>query len=256
MMTVEVESELEFEFRQWGSDGAISHLGPGEVHVWSALLNPASAEIARFSETLSQDEKERANRFRFEKNRNEFIISRGSLRVLLGSYLGIPAHELSFAYSRYGKPYLADSDHISRMEFNLSHSEGMVVLAFTRGRKVGVDIESVERNFDFEEIAERFFSLAEQQMLRNIPAEQRGTAFFRCWTRKEAYIKALGNGLSHPLFEFDVSIAPKQISALLATRPDPSEADKWLIRDLPVAAGYVAALAVEADHASKRNCGN
>jgi 4'-phosphopantetheinyl transferase len=113
----------------------------------------------------------------------------------------------------------------------------------------------VGKNFDFEEIAERFFSLAEQQMLRNTPADQRGTAFFRCWTRKEAYIKALGSGLSHPLFEFDVSMAPKQISSLLATRPDPSEADKWLIGDLPVPAGYVAALAVEADP-GKCNRGN
>ena len=256
MVTVEVQSELKFEFRQWGSDGAISHLGPGEVHVWSALLDPASTDIGRFSEILSQDEKERASRFHFEKNRNEFIISRGSLRVLLGSYLRVPAHELSFAYSRYGKPYLADSDHISPVEFNLSHSEGIVVLAFTRGRKVGVDIEYVGRNFDFEEIAERFFSRAEQQMLQNTPAEERGTAFFRCWTRKEAYIKALGNGLSHSLFEFDVSLAPKQISALLATRPDPSEADRWLLRDLPIAAGYVAALAVEADRTGKCNWGN
>jgi 4'-phosphopantetheinyl transferase len=256
MMTAEVESELEFEFRHWGSDGVISHLGPGEVHVWSALLDPASTEIARFSETLSQDEKERANRFRFEKNRNEFIISRGSLRVLLGSYLGVPAHEVGFAYSRYGKPYLVDSDHISPVEFNLSHSEGVVVLAFTKDRRVGVDIEYVGRNFDFEEIAGRFFSLAEQQMLRNTPREERGAGFFRCWTRKEAYIKAIGHGLSQPLSEFDVSLAPKQISALLATRPDPSEADRWLLRDLPVAAGYVGAVAVEADRPGNCNCGN
>ena len=256
MMTAEVESELEFEFRQWGSDGVISHLGPGEVHVWSALLDPASSEIARFSESLSQDEKERANRFRFEKNRNEFIISRGSLRVLLGSYLGVPAHEVGFGYSHYGKPYLVDSDHISPVEFNLSHSEGIVLLAFTRGRKVGVDIEYVGRNFDFEEIAARFFSAAEQQMLRNTPTEERGTAFFRCWTRKEAYIKALGNGLSHLLFEFDVSMAPTQVSALLATRPDPSEADRWLLRDLPVTAGYVGALAVEVDRDNPCSHGN
>ena len=138
-MVPEVQSEIKFEFRQWGSDGVLSHLGPGEVHVWSALLDPASTDIGRFSEILSPDEKERASRFHFEKNRNEFIISRGSLRVLLGSYLGVPAHELGFAYSRYGKPCLAGSDEISPMEFNLSHSEGIVVLAFTKGRKVGVD---------------------------------------------------------------------------------------------------------------------
>ncbi len=256
MVMGDVRSELKFEFRQWGSDGVISHLGPGEVHVWSALLDPASTDIGRFSEILSRDEKERASRFHFEKNRNEFIISRGSLRALLGSYLEVPASEVGFAYSRYGKPYLVDSHHISPVEFNLSHSEGIVLLAFTRGRKVGVDIEYVGRNFDFEEIAERFFSRAEQQMLRNTPAEERGTAFFHCWTRKEAYIKALGNGLSHSLFEFDVSLAPKQISALLATRPDPSEADRWLLRDLPVAAGYVAALAVEADRTNRCSCGN
>jgi len=255
-MVTEVRSEIKFEFRQWGSDGVPSHLGPGEVHVWSALLDPASTDIGRFSEILSQDEKERASRFHFEKNRNEFIISRGSLRVLLGSYLGVPPRELGFAYSRYGKPYLAGSDHISPMEFNLSHSEGIVVLAFTKGRRVGVDIEYVGRNFDFEEIAERFFSLAEQQMLRNTSREERGTAFFRCWTRKEAYIKALGNGLSQPLSEFDVSLAPKHISALLATRPDPSEADRWLLRDLPVAAGYVGALAVEADRDNPCSHGN
>ncbi len=255
-MVPEVQSEIKFEFRQWGSDGVLSHLGPGEVHVWNALLDPASTDIGRFSEILSQDEKERASRFHFEKNRNEFIISRGSLRVLLGSYLGVPAHELGFAYSRYGKPCLAGSDEISPMEFNLSHSEGIVVLAFTKGRKVGVDIEYVGRNFDFEEIAGRFFSLAEQRMLRNTPREERGAGFFRCWTRKEAYIKAIGHGLSQPLSEFDVSLAPKQISALLATRPDPSEADKWLLRDLPVTAGYVGALAVEVDRDNPCSHGN
>jgi len=123
----------------------------------------------------------------------------------------------------------------------------MVVCAFARDRGVGVDVEKVRRDFNVEEIAERFFSVAERDALRGIPVHEKHEAFFRCWTRKEAYIKARGEGLSHPLHQFDVSLTPKDAAALLATRPDCIEAARWLLRDLPVTSGYLAALAVEAE---------
>jgi len=134
------------------------------------------------------------------------------------------------------------------LTFSVSHADGMAAFAFTRNRMIGVDVESIRKSFDTSGIAERFFSEAERAALQNLPAHKRHQAFFRCWTRKEAYIKALGEGLSYPLHRFDVSISENE-PALLATRPNPAEAGRWLLRTLPVPAGYEGVLAVEADNA-------
>ena len=131
------------------------------------------------------------------------------------------------------------------LDFNLSHSAGIVLLAFARRRRIGIDIEAVRRDFSTTEIAERFFSPAERTALRQLPHGQRHQAFFRCWTRKEAFIKALGEGLSHPLDQFDVNLAPGEPAVLLATRPDATEAGRWALWNVPTAGNYAAALAIE-----------
>jgi 4'-phosphopantetheinyl transferase len=249
-LLVAAQPGLSFQFHECAGAAdypAALSLGEHEVHVWQAALDRLSPCVTDLSQTLSSDEKERAVRLRDEKHRNEFIISRGMLRTLLGSYLGIPAPGLSFVYSSHGKPGLDTLPLARGLAFNVSHTEGIALFAFTLNRKIGVDVEKVRRNFEVEKIAERFFSVAERLALRNLPAEQRYEAFFRCWTRKEAYIKARGEGLSHPLHQFDVSLAPEEPAALLTTHPNPGEASRWLLRPLPVTPGYMAALAVEVE---------
>jgi 4'-phosphopantetheinyl transferase len=221
----------------------VTPLRDEEIHVWHGPLQPSHAEVAHLAQCLSLDELERAERFRFEKNRNEFIFARGLLRTLLGCYLGSSPADLRFAYSPHGKPGLSGKN---TLDFNLSHTDGMMVLAFARHRKIGVDIEKVRRDFKVEEIAERFFSVAERLALREIPEPERYAAFFRCWTRKEAYIKARGEGLSHPLHQFDVSLEPAQAAALLGTRPDAAETKRWSLWDLAILPDYAAALAAHA----------
>jgi 4'-phosphopantetheinyl transferase len=239
---------LNFEIYQDLSDlspSTLRRLGERDVHVWQLSLNNASSEASSLHQLLSPDEAERAARFRFEKHRDNFVVGRARLRMLLASYLGIAAPELRFTYAAQGKPLLSTVKDKLPLAFNVSHSGEMVVCAFTLSRRIGVDVELVRRDFNVEEIAERFFSAAERLVIRNLPAEQRYEGFFRCWTRKEAYIKAIGEGLSHPLHLFDVSLEADADNALLATRPAPSEAGRWKLRSLPIASGYVAALAVE-----------
>jgi len=214
--------------------------------VYYGVLDPNSPDIPKLRQLLSDDEIDRANRFHFDKNRNEYIFARGSLRVLLSTYLQIPAKDLRFSYTEHNKPYLANPMS-AVISFNVSHTNGLVAFAFSRDRKIGVDVEAIRENLEVSELAERFFSEAERQVLREAPATSRYALFFRCWTRKEAYIKARGEGLSHPLAQFDVSLDEDTANALSATRPDPLEVKRWVLRPFAVPIGFAAAVAVEID---------
>src|SRR5439155_2208354 len=174
----------------------------------------------------------------------EFLISHGMLRMLLGSYLSIAPQEVCFQCGSHGKPELDCATVQSTLSFNISHTDGLALCAFSSRFRIGVDVEKVRTDFNTAEIAERFFSLAEREALRGLPAQEQHEAFFRCWTRKEAYIKALGEGLSHPLHQFDVSLR-KTAVALLATRPVASDAAGWFLHAVPLPEGYVGAVAVE-----------
>jgi 4'-phosphopantetheinyl transferase len=219
-------------------------LGDNEVHVWRVDLNAAAASPSQWEQVLSPEERERTARFRFEKDRLHFSAARSWLRMVLGRYLGSAPGTLRFRYAEKGKPSLDPSQEANRLTFNISHSGGVALFAFTRGREVGIDVEGIRRNFDTEAIARRFFSAAEQARLSDLPADERPEAFFRCWTRKEAYIKAMGEGLSLPLHQFDVSIGVGDQNALLATRPDPGEASLWSLSDLEAGRDFAAAIAV------------
>jgi 4'-phosphopantetheinyl transferase len=206
-------------------------------------LDDDIVEETRCRPLLSADEGERASRFHFERDRRRFTASRALLRIVLGAYLHSAPESLRFRYSDQGKPAL-DGEHLKGgLMFNVSHSGGVALFAITRGREIGVDVERVRRSSDLEAIARRFFSACEQMQLAALEPEQRGEAFFRCWTRKEAYIKARGEGLSMPLDQFDVSIGVGDQNALLATRPDPAEAHRWSVRDVPTDPDYAAAVA-------------
>ena len=215
-----------------------------EVHLWRVDLEAMRPDESRWQKVLSSDESTRASRFHFPGDRQRFVASRALLRTILASYLATDPASLSFCYSKKEKPSLETARADSDVTFNVSHSGGIALFAFTRRREIGVDVERVRRDFDLEAIARRFFSAHEQRQLAAAPDEKRFEAFFRCWTRKEAYIKATGEGLSLPLHQFDVSIAAQDRNALLSTRPDDSEAALWSLREIPAGPGYVAALCV------------
>jgi 4'-phosphopantetheinyl transferase len=194
--------------------------------------------------TLDQDERTRASRFHFDKHRRHFVVSRGFLRALLGRYLDTSPEAVRFAYGPHGKPMLEGEHRDSSLRFNASHSGDWAVYAFVQEHEIGVDVEQIKEDFATEGIAERFFSVREVQILNALPEAEKPAAFFRCWTRKEAYIKAIGTGLSHPLDTFDVTLAPGEPAALLRVARDPESIARWSIFDLEVGAEYAAALAV------------
>jgi 4'-phosphopantetheinyl transferase len=215
-----------------------------EVQLWRVDLEAIGADESRWQMVLSADESTRAARFHFSRDRQRFVASRALLRIILAGYLATDASSLSFSYSKNGKPALGPAHAGSDLTFNVSHSGGIALFAFTRQREIGVDVEQVRGDFDVEAIARRFFSAREQKQLADLQNEKKFEAFFRCWTRKEAYIKATGEGLSLPLHQFDVSILPDASEALLSTRPDNSVAALWSLREIPAGPGYVAALCV------------
>ena len=216
-------------------------LVPGEVAVHRVALNTNGADVASLEAVLSSDEQERAKRFRFGRDRDRFIVARSGLRSILSAYgAGSPA-EIRLGYGPKGKPSLAFDCGLA---FNVSHSEEVAIVALARGVEVGVDVERIRAMPSGRAIARRFFSVAERAMLARVPAADFEAAFWRCWTRKEAYVKARGEGLSLPLDSFDVSLETHGWSLLVATRPDATEAGRWRLRDVNVGPGYVAALAV------------
>lgn len=220
-------------------------LGSGAVHVWRVSLDESPSQVALFQSTLDDDERSRAARFYFSRDRERFIVARGVLRELLGRYLDRSPKSLSFSYSTHGKPALASESGEDAICFNLSHSHGAALYAVARGRELGVDLEFIRCDLEAEQIAERFFSQSEIVALRALPLALRKYAFFLCWTRKEAYIKARGEGLSMPLDQFDVSLIPGEPAVLLSTQPDPGEALNWSLRNLTPVSGYAAALAIK-----------
>ena len=228
----------------WPLGPARPSIGADEAHVWRVALEQTPAVICDLYETLSSDERERAARFHFERDRQSYICARGALRSILARYLGRPPGEISFTYNPYGKPALVGERGPNDLRFNLSHAAGVALCAVARGREVGVDVEWPRTEFATMSVAERFFSRSEVEALR-ARAEDAPAAFFNCWTRKEAYIKARGEGLSHPLDTFTVSLAEGAHASLLRTDNDPAEAARWTLRALPLGGGYVAALACE-----------
>jgi len=225
-------------------------LSEDEVHVWRvSSLQPLPA-IQYLRSLLSGDEVARADRFRFEKDRHRFIVTHGLLRILLARYLNtalIDARQLRFCYNDYGKPSLDLDAQDHTLNFNLSHSHELVLFAFTCVRQIGVDIEYMRPGLDHESLAEHYFSPLENEMLRALPTSARTEAFYQCWARKEAYIKARGKGLSIPLDIFDVSLLPGEPAMLLNSREDPHETARWRLCALHPDPNYAGALAVEGE---------
>jgi 4'-phosphopantetheinyl transferase len=215
-----------------------------EVHVWRVRLDWPQNCIDGLLQVLSTQERERADRFHFDTDRKRAIIGRGLARLLLGHCLNRPPDELQIEYNEFGKPALSAVHH-SLLQFNVSHAGDLILVALAEGRKLGVDVEQMRTGFAIDAVAARFFSLNERRALAAIAPESRCEAFFSCWTRKEAYLKGRGEGLSLPLHHFDVAFGPGEEPRLLETRHDPAEAKRWTLHAFDPGHGCNAALAIE-----------
>ncbi len=220
-----------------------SRLEQQRIDVWAARLDPPPEVVAHLRPLLSADEIERAERFRFDHHRRRFIVARGVLRSMLGLYLDRPPASLAFEYGPKGKPSLA-AGFDPHLRFNVSHSDELGLYALGLDTELGVDVEKRRPMPDAEQIAERFFSWNERLDLRGVPGEAKADAFFNCWTRKEAYIKATGDGLSMPLDRFDVSLLPGEPARMRSAEGDPAKAAEWTLLHLEPAEGYVGALCI------------
>lgn len=241
-MRTSIHTSMKVEVRDCGhpGDSGVPELLPDGVDVWTCSLQTAPSVENACYELLSPEERDRASRYRAGKPRTDFVLTRGNLRSLVARYLAVAPHHVAFGFSSHGKPFLHGP---SDLRFNVSHTDGLALLAFVRTHEIGIDVEKITPEPDVRKLAERFFSIHERRALEPLAGEELRAAFFRCWTRKEAYVKARGEGLSVPLHEFDVSVAAGDNRALLATRPDPTEAQRWTLQDLRTAPGYAAALA-------------
>lgn len=214
---------------------------PTEIHIWSASLDQPAERWNALSQVLSPDEMTRATAFHFERDRRRFIVARAVLRLLLGRYLNISPQAVHFDYAEKGKPSLTNNP---TFQFNVSHSHELALYAFGGQQPLGIDLEYLRPVTDMQGIARSNFSANENAVFNALPPQLKQEAFFNCWTRKEAYIKALGEGLSHPLDTFDVTFAPGQPARLLTVRGYPDEAKQWSFYAFKPQLGYVAALAV------------
>ena len=215
-----------------------------EAQVWLTHLDPGAATVDRLVAVLSPDERERAVRFHFRRDAMRWIVARATLREILGAYLETEPAAVALTYGPKGKPALAGVEGRADVQFSVSHSAGLAAFALAVDVPVGVDVERLRGVEDMERIAARTFSLRECGALRGLPREQREAGFFNCWTRKEAYIKALGEGLSYPLDRFSVSLAPGLPARLESVEDTPGHVEAWTLDALLVPAGFAGAVVV------------
>lgn len=232
------------ERQTWNAAPEVLSLGEREIQIWRVNLDRLQADVTALERCLAADETARADRFRFDRDRRRYVVTRGVLRTLLGHVLGLAPEEIGLRYGPEGKPALA-TVHGSKVQFNVAHSHEVALLALARRAAVGVDVEYMRELVDAQQIARRFFSAQEVASLLATPAEQQETAFFRIWTRKEGFIKATGKGLSQPLGAFDVMTSSGQALEYVELDGAPT---RWRLWDLDPGAGYGAALVVRTEH--------
>jgi 4'-phosphopantetheinyl transferase len=213
-------------------------LRKNEVHVWLVQTNDGSSSPVDFKDLLSSVEQDRALKFRFETDRRRYTTSHAALRSILSNYVNDPARALQFAEGPYGKPKLAPNHATEKVEFNLSHSHELALIAVAQGREIGVDVEWVRKDFAFDEVAQRFFTTREVAALHDLPLHLQREAFYKCWTSKEAFLKAKGTGLSGRLDEVEI-VLTDHVVRVKGTIPN------FCLIELIVDGGYVAALVVD-----------
>jgi 4'-phosphopantetheinyl transferase len=209
-----------------------------------ARLDAESPQLTRLEALLSSDERARADQYRSATDSIRFVIRRAALRVGLGRVLRVPPRRIHFGYGSAGKPYVREPPPARVLSFNLAHSDGLAVFACSMGCAVGIDVERVHQHPDLLDVAESCFSPRERRTLSALSRQEQTIAFYRCWTRKEAYVKAVGKGLTAPLDDFDVTLGADERPALLRVRQQPAEPARWRMDALSVPAGYIGALVV------------
>ncbi len=225
-------------------------LQPNQVHIWRAPLDLSAEQVAHFARRLSADETARARRFVFDQDRRRYTVARGILRTLLSAYLGIDAESISFAYGPQGKPFLCPASGHPPLFFNLSHSHELVVFGMTRIGRIGIDVEyrramAKMDNVEMDNLVDEVFSPRERAVFHALPPLERQLAFYNGWTRKEAFIKAVGDGLAYPLHRFDVSLAPGQPARLLRLHDQPGAHRRWQMAAFTPSPDYTGAVVVE-----------
>ncbi len=221
-------------------------LRTNEVHIWTAALNPAPPELATLERTLSVDERMKVARLRDREGQKRYVAARSILRDILASYLDIPASQVRFSYGEYGKPELEGQSGSEKLRFNLSHSHDVALIAITRNREIGVDLEEIRPDLADDDTARFFFSWHEIACWRSIADSAKTLAFFNCWTRKEAYLKATGRGFAAGCGNsFDVSVTSDQPAAVLRIEDDANIAAEWSLHSFAPAPDYVGAVAVK-----------
>lgn len=223
---------------------ALPALAADHVHVWHIALAQGHGEVRRLSALLSPDEAERAARFHFERDRRRFAVGRAALREILAEYAGVPAADLRFAYAAHGKPALTAPRSAAGLRFNLSHSDEVGLCAVSLRREIGIDVERIRPLDDLDQLADQLFSPRERAALGRLTGPARVAGFFNAWTRKEAFVKALGEGLSHPLERFDVSLAPDAPARLERIDGDAERASRWWLSAVDAGGEYTAAVVV------------
>ena len=217
----------------------------GQVQLHLVTLDCTAGELARLRGFLTADELLRCDRLIDRERRERAVAGRGLVREMLAGYLGEEPEQLRLSEGEFGKLHLSDHLEADSISFNLSHAGNRLLFAVCVGFEVGVDMEQVRQDLQYRAMAERYFSAREQQELFSLPVPDQLAAFYRCWTRKEAYLKGTGSGFSQPANGFDVSLLPRHPPALLAHGTSPGEAARWSIRDVAMPAGYCAAVAVD-----------
>lgn len=244
---------MNLERNNWQHKTNPPSLKNGEVHIWKAFIDRENTYLELLSKTLSEDEKYKAESFCFEKDRNQFIVSRGILRKLIGSYLGISPTDIGFSYNRFGKPMLIDSINQKLLRFNISHSNKTILFAFTLEQEIGVDIEFISSEFATLKVAEQFCSSEEILYLNSLNKSKQISTFYNFWTQKEAYIKGIGKGLSSSLKQITLPAISEQWKTRSNSNVRFSYND-WTIVSLPTDAEYSAALAINGSISKIRFC--
>jgi len=231
----------------WAVPRCHPSLAPTDVHLWLAAVGAAAASERPLFTLLDASERERASRFHAARDRQRFTLAHGLLRLLLGRYAGRSATQLGFGFGRYGKPHVLDLETHMNLEFNMSHAGDLVLIAVARSRAVGVDVERWDEAVDYDGVAGFCFSPSERAALAALPQADKAAAFFAVWTRKEAYIKATGCGITQGLDHFDVSPTPGA-ARLVCDRREVGAVERWSMRDLIPAAGYSGAVVAEGSY--------
>ncbi len=220
------------------------------VHIWLIKYDQSNHLLSAAKHILSDEEKRRADRFHFDIDHKRFSMTRTLLKIILGNCLSKPSQDIQFIFNKHGKPMLADSGN--EIHFNVSHSGNLGMIAISNISKIGIDVEQFRNEMITENIAKRFFSKLEVEEFLKLAEDEKLQGFFNCWTRKEAFIKAVGLGLSLPLNAFDVTLKPNEPARLVAVRYKNEIATNWTLTDIKLKNGYASAFIIKAKSFSKK----